>query len=403
MPARIFAPRLAAYVLTAMALVYGALLFLLGLKAQAMRFWLYWHQGLGFTDPFCTTGYCDYDMFWLAGVFARHGQAALLYDHARYASLAAQLLPYKSGWWPFVYPPTILPPAWAISALPLAAGYYLGSLALLLASVMLLRRAGRRGWCIAAGLLSFPAMWNLYLGQFGLICGALLVFGLSRLQARPALGGAALSLLAIKPQYALLVPVAVLAARRWRAVAAGGAGVAALLGLGWALGGTAMFTTYLGPGRAAMHTLLTQAPSPNGYQAMGISVFWLLRGLHLGTLAAYAGQGLVSATCALIVWRLWSNGETPLATTVFCTLLASPYGFTDDLAIYAVLLPTLAQRETPWRNAALAWLWVLPACAPRVFTHSGVLITPLLLLAALGLSLAQQEQPLFAKQIRQLA
>ena len=392
-----------AQAVTALALLVGGGLFLLGVWAQATRLWLYLRHGLGFADPFCTTGYCDYGMFWLAGVFTRHGQAALLYDHARYAALAAQLLPYKSGWWPFVYPPTILLPAWVISALPLVAGYYLVSLALLMASVALLRRAGIPGWCIAAGLISFPAMWTLYLGQFGLICGALLVFGLSRLRAQPVLGGAALSLLAMKPQYALLVPVALLAARRWKAVTAGIAGVAALLGLGWALGGTAMLTAYLGPGRAAMHALLTQAPSPHSYQAMGISVFWLLRGLHFSKLAAYAGQGLVAAACALIVWRRWSNGETPLAATAFCTLLASPYGFTDDLAIYAVLLPTLARRETPWRNAGLAWLWVLPACAPRVFTHTGLLIAPLLLLSALGLSLTQQEQPLLAKQIRQVA
>ena len=44
-----------------------------------------------------------------------------------------------------------------------------------------------------------------------------------------------------------------------------------------------------------------------------------------------------------------------LAVTVFLTLLASPYGFTDDLSVYSVMLATLARRETPWRNAALAW------------------------------------------------
>lgn len=387
----------------ALALLAGGGLFLLGLWAQGVRLSLLLRHGLGFADPFCTTGYCDYGMFWLAGTFAQHGQAALLYDHACYAALAAQLLPYKTGWWPFVYPPTILLPAWVISTLPLAAGYYLVSAALLLASISLLRRAGLPLWCVGVGLISFPAMWNLYLGQFGLLCGALLVFGLSRLRAQPALGGGVLSLLAIKPQYALLVPVAVLAAKQWRAVAAGAAGGLALLGLSWALGGDAMFTAYFGPGRAAMSALLTQPPSAQGYQAMGSSVFWLLRGLHLGVAAAYAGQGLISAACALLVWRRWRQGETPLAVTAFCTLLTSPYGFTDDLAIYAVLLPTLARRETPWRNAALAWLWVLPAFTPKLFAQTGLLITPLLLLAALALSLTQQKQSLLAKQIGQMA
>ena len=371
-----------AQAVTALALLVGGGLFLLGVWAQATRLWLYLRHGLGFADPFCTTGYCDYGMFWLAGVFARHGQAALLYDHARYAALAAQLLPYKSGWWPFVYPPTILLPAWVISALPLVAGYYLVSLALLLASVALLRRAGIPGWCIAAGLISFPAMWNLYLGQFGLFCGALLVFGLSRLRAQPALGGAALSLLATKPQYALLVPVAVLAARRWKAVAPGVAGVAALLGLGWALGGTAMFTAYLGPGRAAMRALLSRRHPARLPGHGDIGILDAAQPARFKRWPLMRGKGSSPSPVPLTgVAAVGATANPPLAATVFCTLLTSPYGFIDDLAIYAVLLPTLARRDTPWRNATLAWLWLAPAFVPQFVSAYGS-ATPLLLLAA---------------------
>ena len=57
----------------------GALLFALGVKAQFVRAVVYAGHGLGFADPYCTTGYCDYAMFWVAGVLLRHGQAAALY------------------------------------------------------------------------------------------------------------------------------------------------------------------------------------------------------------------------------------------------------------------------------------------------------------------------------------
>ena len=371
----------------------GAALFILGVKAQMLRFWLFTRHGLGFADPSCTTGYCDYGMFWLAGFLVRHGQAGALYEPARYAALAAQTLPYKTGWWPFVYPPTMLLPAWGISALPFVAGYYAVSGLLLLAAVRLLRAACISWPCIGAGLVSFPAMWNLYLGQFGLLCGALLVYGLAAVQTRPHRAGAALGLLAIKPQYALLVPVAVLAARRWRAMFAGGVTLAVLLALSWILAGTEGWLAYLGPGRAAMTALLEQKFAP-GYQVMGTSVFWMLRSLHAGIGPAYAGQALVSAACAAASWRLWRRGgPAPLIPTVMLALLASPYGFIDDLAIYAVLLPALARRGAPWHNAALAWLWLAPDFIPACVAHLGFLPTPLLLTGALVLAWRNTRSP----------
>ncbi len=375
--------RFCAYGITALAVALGLDMFRLGLLAQVLRLMMELHHGLGFADPECTTGYCDYSMFWLADYFVRHGNAGLLYDHARYASAAASVLPYKSGWWPFVYPPTLLPLAAAISLAPLAAGYYGFCLALTGLSVWLLRRASVPWWCIIAGLIAPATMWNLYLGQLGLLCGALLVAGLSRES------GFALGLLCIKPQYALLVPVAVLAARLGRVVAAGIVTVAMVLSLSLLCGGLRVWAAYLGPGRAAMAALLNY-PFGASYQKLGSSVFWMARSLDASIAQAWAAQGAVSALAAVAVWRWWREPVAEpwprITATVFLTLLASPYGFTDDLAIYAVLLPTLARRDAPWRNAVLAWLWVAPAFVPLFVKKFGFLPTPLLVLAALGLT-----------------
>jgi hypothetical protein len=379
------------------------MLFALGVKAQVLRLVMYARHGLGFADPYCTTGYCDYGMFWLGGVLARHGEAGLLYDHTRYAALAAQILPYKTGWWPFVYPPTVLVPAWGVSVLPLVPGYYLFAALMLVLTIVLLRAARLNRWCIAACVLSFPALWTVYLGQFGLLCGTLLIYGFSHLETKPVRAGAALGLLAVKPQYAVLVPVVVLAARQWRAMAAGSAVLGVMLALSWGIGGTACWLAYLGPGRVAMRGLLEQA-FPANYEAMGSSVFWMLRSLHFAVGGAYLGQGVVSLGCAVLSWRLWqANAKNRLPATVFLTLLASPYGFTGDMAMYCAVLPMLAARGAEWRNAQLAWLWVAPAFVPAFVARSGVLPTPLLLVAALWLSLAEQKQPLFSKQICQTA
>jgi alpha-1,2-mannosyltransferase len=376
----------AAHAVTALALMLGLFLFGLGLLDQWRRLRLDTGHGLGFADPACTTGYCDYTMFWLAGFLARHGGA--LYDHARYATAAAAILPYKTGYWPFVYPPTFLLPAMVISLAPLAAGYYGFCLLTTGLSIFLLRRAGIARWCILAGLAGPAAMWNLYLGQFGLLCGALLLAGLSWMETKPVRAGGVLALLCIKPQYALLAPIVVLAGRYWRVMLAGMLVVFLLLALSLVGGGPKNWAGYLGPGRAAMKTLLE---NPFGtYEVMGTSVFWMARSLGASIGGAYLVQALATCLAALSAWHLWripaADPMRRAALTVFLTLLASPYGFTDDLAVYSVLLPVLARRGAPWRNAALAWLWVAPAFVPRFVAMCGFLPTPLLVMGAAGLA-----------------
>ncbi len=375
----------------------GAFLFGRGLYDQGLRLvLLLLRQGLGFADPACTTGYCDFSMFWLAGFLVSHGQSGVLYDHAAYVAAAANILPYRSGYWPFVYPPTVLPAAWLFSLISLPAGYYLFSADSLAASVWLLRLAGRPAWGIALGLISPAAMWNLYLGQWGLLCGALLLAGLAMLKHRPMLAGVLLGCLAVKPQYALLVPVIVLAGRAWRAVPAGLLTVCTLACLSLLAGGGATWAGWFGPGRAALHALLT---APFGaYQVMGISVLWMLRSLHAPLALAWAGQGLVSCCAGLAGWRLWRGKTTDprrLACTVFLALLASPYGFTDDLAIYSVLLPGLARAHAPWRNATLAGLWLAPVFILKFVALTGMLPTPLLLVLAILLERVSEEESYF--------
>ena len=70
-------------------------------------------------------------------------------------------------------------------------------------------------------LLAAPAVFiNAVGGQNGTWTAALFGGGLSLLERRPLLAGGLLGLLIYKPQLALLIPVALLAGRHWRAFAA---------------------------------------------------------------------------------------------------------------------------------------------------------------------------------------
>jgi hypothetical protein len=269
--------------------------------------------------------------------------------------------------------------------LPLAGGYY-GFCALAAGlSVWLLLRVRVPRWCILAGLVSPLAMWNLYIGQLGMLCGAILFAGLAALPSRPVRAGILLALLCIKPQFAVLVPVVVLASRNWRAACAGAAALALILLVSLGCFGTASWLAYLGAGRGATATLLADCNLN-----CGVTVFWTLRSLNVPLTLAYAGQAASTAFALLACCRLWSrpaaDALSRVITTVFLTFLAAPYALDADLSVFCVLLPMLFRWNAPWRNAALAWIVLLPAVMPQIDAKIGFLPTPLLILAGLGIA-----------------
>jgi len=74
-----------------------------------------------------------------------------------------------------------------------------------------------KAWVIPA--LAFPAtIWTIGYGQNAFLTAALLGAGTLLLDGRPAVAGVLLGMLCYKPHFALLVPVALLAGRRWLAI-----------------------------------------------------------------------------------------------------------------------------------------------------------------------------------------
>jgi len=81
-------------------------------------------------------------------------------------------------------------------------------------------------------------------------------------------------------------------------------------------------------------------------------------------------------------WRGWGDLTSRMAVTVFCSLLATPYGYTDDMVGYSVALAALAAGRG-WRIDVLdALLFLWPALCPVVFMRTGVLLTPLVVAVA---------------------
>src|SRR5262249_22159756 len=140
------------------------------------------------------------------------------------------------GW---LYPPLLLLAVTPLALLPypIALVVWQGaSFALYLAVIAAILRRIRHADITVARLwlrcaIAFPAVFiNLGHGQNGFLTAGLFGAALVALPQRPLLSGVLFGLLAYKPQFGLLIPVALLAAGQWRTVLAAGITVLALAG-----------------------------------------------------------------------------------------------------------------------------------------------------------------------------
>ncbi len=166
----------------------------------------------------------DYLSYWAAGKLVLTGHPADAYNVEIHRAVEFTVTSLNAVL-PFPYPPPFLIPVTPFSLLP----YMWGFAAWLIVTGIVYFFAARR---VAPGAYAFaqpPAIINGWIGQNGFLTSAIFVTGTRLLEMRPFAGGAILGILVIKPQLAPLLPVAVIAARLWPAVAGAASSAAALL------------------------------------------------------------------------------------------------------------------------------------------------------------------------------
>src|SRR6185437_1201237 len=182
----------------------------------------------------------DFFALWSYAKIAIAHAPAELYDPAALhaAQVALGMEPGQQN--PFPYPPSFLLILW-----PLGFFSYLSAYALWIAASFALYlwatvERSARALTTAIAILAPTSTIMLVAGQSGFLAGALAIGGLRLIRTRPILAGVLLGLLSYKPQLWLLVPVALIAARAWRTIAAIGMTIAALVALtsiafGWSI------------------------------------------------------------------------------------------------------------------------------------------------------------------------
>ncbi|MDE8347619.1 MAG: glycosyltransferase family 87 protein [Acidocella sp.] len=241
-----------------------------------------------------------------------------------------------------------------------------------------LRFAGLPWSVIMAATLCPSSLFVLMTGQISFLTGSFFIASLLLMDSRPAIAGGLAALTILKPQVALLGPIAFLSQMKWRGILAGLIffGLICLLTT-WALG-PETWAMYLHQGMSSSELLL-HLPFPTKFNSQyqgnfeyeGISVFYFLRSLGAGLTVASSGQ-ILSATLAIIIcWRLWrpasEAGFARVPLTTFLGLLVTPYAFIQDMFAFSVGIILMV-----WKRQSLEFGDVILLMYPAFVTISGI-------------------------------
>src|SRR5712691_745400 len=207
----------------------------------------------GWIVPLAKPTTTDFVSFYAAGALADAGQPALAYDHA--AHLAAEERVTGAGivYQYFNYPPVFILLCAALATLPYLVAFIVFEAATLSLYLVVASRilADRSGTALVA-LVAFPIVfWNLGLGQNGFLTAGLFGAATLLVDRRPIVAGLLFGALCYKPQFGILVPLALAAAGQWRAFAAAGASVAFLVLASLALFGAATWQAFIAAAAAS--------------------------------------------------------------------------------------------------------------------------------------------------------
>src|SRR5580658_1390578 len=333
----------------------------------------------------------DFTSFWSASKLALGGDPAAAYDVAAHHAREAGIFGRDTGYAAFFYPPIFL-----LICLPLGLLPYLAALAAWLAATGALYVRMARAWLGAqAGwmpIFAFPAvLTNLGHGQNGFLSAALFGAGALWLEERPILAGLCLGALCYKPHLGPMIPIALIIAGRWKAIAGAALAVVALTAASLAVLGADAWRGFLadsGLARAALEQgLVGDAKMQSAFAAVRLwgGPVWLGYGVQ-AAVAAGAVAGLV-----------WLHQRAPRGAAegpalIVAALMASPFLLDYDLVILAAPMAWLASEGArtgfrDWEKTTLAAAFVLPAVSRTLASAAHLPLAPFVLAALLAVIL----------------
>jgi hypothetical protein len=369
----------------------GYSLILLAIAVIAMAGWIAISDGL--IDRNGKPVGTDFSNVYAAGELTWQGKPADAYSPAlqhaaEKATFGGREVPFF-GWH---YPPFFFVIAFLVAALPYAWGLALWLAASLAAYLATIRAILPRPETLLIAT-AFPAVFvNAGHGQNGFLTAALLGGALQLLDRRPWLAGVLIGLLAYKPQFGVLIPVALLASQRWSTIAAAMATIAALVAISFATLGADVWHAFIDSMSFIQTVVLEQGGT--GWEKIQ-SIFSAARNWGADVRTAYAIQtALAVMLAATLAWLWHSDAAFELKASALATasLLATPYVLDYDLVVLAIAIAFFARHGfargfRDYEISLLAATWIVPLLSRGVAGATGIPLGLMAMLALYGFTL----------------
>jgi Glycosyltransferase family 87 len=369
----------------------GYCLILLGVCAVAVIGWIALSDGA--IDRNGKPVGTDFSNTYAAGTLALAGQPANAYDPelqhaAEKAIFGGRDVPFY-GWH---YPPFFFAVAVIVASVPYGWGLFIWLAASLAAYLAVIRAILPRSKTLLIAL-AYPAVFvNIGHGQNGFLTAALLGGALHVLDRRPWLAGVLIGLLAYKPQFGVLIPLALLAGGRWNAITAAAATVAALLAVSTVTLGGGIWQAFADSTAFTQTVVLEQGGT--GWEKIQ-SIFSAVRMWGGGLQLAYAAQIVLALMVAASLAWLWQSDaafELKASALATASLLATPYVLDYDLVVLAVSIAFFVRHGLnrgfrDYEISLLAAAWIMPLLSRGLTGVTGLPLGLIVLLALHGFTL----------------
>lgn len=302
----------------------------------------------------------DFQAFWAAARLTISGSAAKAYDLSAIKALQTSL--GRPEWFAFVNPPPFLLIVAPLGWLPYPLAWWAWVLLGWAVFILVARRFVPGFTSVVAGYPgALVAAWH---AQTGLLVSALQAVVAVQLERRPFVAGLFAGTLVVKPHLAVLLPVAFVAGRHWRAFGGAVFGMVILLAISWLLLGGDTLKAYPSSWQASRYLMET------GSREFFLRQCTVYSAVHLvaGSGAAAIAQMLSTGLAILVTWSAWRKQwsyEAKFAVLFAATPLATPYLFSYDLPF--LVMPTIwlaaQERLSPergWRRLQIMVFYLSP-------------------------------------------
>ncbi len=341
------------------------------------------YQYLYYQDVFYSS---DFSHYWVASRLAMAGDPTAIYDVSRIKAFGQTAgIPVEIPWF---NTPTFLMLLMPFSLLPYHISIFIWIFGTLGGYLLIMRRFAPHPQFTWLALAYPSAFSNFRYGQNGFLSVIFFGGGLVLLDRYPITAGILLGLMTYKPQIALLIPVALVAGRQWKALTAMLITSGGLIGLSALLFGIDVWVVFFQKIMVMLGGFSGGQISSGNFLPLWKmpTVFSVTMALGANFLIAAVIQVIIGISVVVIVGWVWHSKASPAVSSailVLGTFLVTPYSFIYDTVLIAIPLACLGWEAytkgwLPGEKYCLFFAWLAPVC--MLFVNLRLLILPIVLL-----------------------